>query len=78
MQLAYYIKRLKEFGINAKGEILIPKENKKINFELIPEIEEELEKGIEEMKRLSDEELPPTVKKTSYCKNCGFSDFCFA
>jgi len=78
MQLAYYFKKLREKGIYPKGEILIPKEKRRIPFELTEEIEKELENGLFEMKSIMLDDNPPAVYKTSFCKNCGFFEFCFS
>ena len=78
MQLAFYIKKLKEIGIYSKGEILIPKEKRRIPFELTEELEEELRKSLAEMKSIMFNDNPPAVFKTSFCKSCGFFEFCFA
>jgi len=78
MQLAYYFKKLREKGIYPKGEILIPKDKRRIPFELTEEIEKELENGLFEMKSIMFDDNPPAVYKTSFCKNCGFFEFCFS
>jgi len=78
MQLAYYIKRLREVGIYPRGEILIPKEKKRIPFELNEELEKELERALHEMKFLMICDNPPAILKTNYCKKCSFFEFCFA
>lgn len=44
MQLAYYLYRLKETGIQAKGILSFPRERKRTPVELTPELEKELEK----------------------------------
>jgi CRISPR-associated exonuclease Cas4 len=78
MQLAYYFKKLREKGIYPKGEILIPKEKRRIPFELTEELEKDLENGLFEMKSIMFDDNPPAVYKTSFCKNCGFFEFCFS
>ncbi|MDP3013160.1 MAG: Dna2/Cas4 domain-containing protein [Candidatus Subteraquimicrobiales bacterium] len=49
MQLAFYLYRLKQAGIEAKGELLIPKEKKKIPVTLNSNTEKELEEAMEEI-----------------------------
>jgi CRISPR-associated exonuclease Cas4 len=78
MQLAFYFKKLKEKGVYAKGEILIPEEKKKVPFELTQELEDELENGIKDMQQIMVNNNPPPVLKTNFCKNCAFFEFCFA
>ncbi len=43
MQLLFYLYKLKEREIEAKGELLIPKERKKISVELDKAAEEKIE-----------------------------------
>lgn len=78
MQLAFYLKRLREKGVLMKGEILIPKERKRIPFELTEELNKHLEDALNEMKAIMFDNTPPIALKTSLCKNCGFFEFCFA
>ncbi|MCX7724308.1 MAG: CRISPR-associated protein Cas4, partial [Thermodesulfovibrio sp.] len=42
MQLAYYLFRLKLLGIEAKGQLLFPKEKRRVDVYLTDEIEKEL------------------------------------
>lgn len=77
MQLIYYLYRLKESGIDAIGEILIPKEKKKISIHLSPEIEETLLKALRQIKRIIDLEQPPLPKRTHFCRNCAYKDMCW-
>lgn len=78
MQLAYYLLRLKRVGILAKGQLLFPKEKKKLNVELTPEIEDELRAAEDNIKELISMGTPPLPKKLIYCKSCGYQEFCWA
>jgi len=78
MQLAYYLWRLKQLGIEAKGELLFPKEKKRISVTLTKEIEEELEKAQREIKSIIQREIPPPTKKIKFCLKCGYREFCWA
>ncbi len=78
MQLCYYLMRLKSLGIIAKGMLLFPKEKKRIEVMLTPEIEEELKKAIAEIKAISDMDSPPPAKRIKFCPKCGYNDFCWA
>lgn len=77
-QLLYYLKVLKEAGVNAKGVLLYPSERKKVKVELNEEMEKYLQDVIEDIEKLSLLPKPPEVKKISFCKNCGYREFCFA
>jgi CRISPR-associated exonuclease Cas4 len=78
MQLAFYFKKLAERGVVAKGEILIPKEKRRIPFELTEELEKELEHGLRDMQTIMINNIPPASVKTNFCKSCAFFEFCFA
>ena len=78
MQLAFYLYQLKKKGLNLKGELLIPKQRKKIPIELDDNIEHQLTQAIAEMKKITSDEKPPLPTKTGYCKQCAYSEFCWA
>ncbi|MGC8977430.1 MAG: CRISPR-associated protein Cas4 [Candidatus Ratteibacteria bacterium] len=78
MQLAFYLSRLKKMGIDAKGELLFPKEKKKIEVNLTDEIINELQKAEMEIKKIIKLEKPPLLKKNKFCKNCSYKEFCFS
>lgn len=78
MQLCYYLMRLKAFGITAKGVLLFPKEKKKIQIELTPEVEEELKKAVADIKAIIEMLIPPPAKKIIFCSKCGYNDFCWS
>ena len=72
MQLYYYIYYLKKLGINKKGMINYVKEKKQKEIELTPEKEEEIEKTIEGIIKISKLNKPPTLEKLSYCTKCAY------
>jgi len=78
MQLAYYLYKLKSIGVNAKGELLIPKEKKKIKVELNEELEKEIEKAVAHIKDIIGRENPPPPKKIKYCGKCAYRYLCWA
>ncbi|MCX7721112.1 MAG: CRISPR-associated protein Cas4 [Dictyoglomus thermophilum] len=78
MQLSYYLMRLKEYGIVAKGEVLIPKERKKIPVEINEEIEERLIEAIKDINMIISEPYPPKPEKIKYCNHCAYKEFCWA
>lgn len=77
MQLAYYLYRLKEMGIEAKGELLIPKEKKRIKVELTPELELELEKAFTSIKGIISQDRPPEPVRIRFCNHCAYKEFCW-
>jgi CRISPR-associated exonuclease Cas4 len=78
MQLAFYLQELRELGIEAEGELMFPKEKKKIQVVLTPQIEEEIDKAKADILRIAYLEAPPAPKKISYCRNCAYAEFCWA
>jgi len=78
MQLAFYLYKLKQGGIDACGILMFPEERRRVPVELTPDIERELEDMLEDIQRIILREKPPAFKKIGYCKNCGYKEFCFS
>jgi len=78
MQLAYYLYRLKKEGIEAEGELLIPKEKKRERIQLDEALTRELERAISEIQRITEQERPPEAKKTRFCAKCAYAEFCWS
>ncbi|MCS7180391.1 MAG: CRISPR-associated protein Cas4 [bacterium] len=78
MQLCFYLYNLKRIGIDAKGEILIPKEKKRFEIILDDEKIDKIKKAMSEIKEIIKKEKPPEIKKIKFCKNCAYKEFCFS
>ncbi len=78
IQLLYYLYLLKQKGINIKGELLFPKEKKKISLELTTEIIILLEKTISAIEELINKATPPQRKKIIFCRKCGYKELCYS
>jgi CRISPR-associated exonuclease Cas4 len=78
MQLAYYLYRLRKEGIEAEGELLIPKEKKREKVRLDEALTRELEQAISEIQRIIDQERAPEAKKTRFCAKCAYAEFCWS
>jgi CRISPR-associated exonuclease Cas4 len=78
MQLAYYLWRLKQLGISAAGQLLFPKEKKKVTVTLTEEIENELSNAQKQIKSIIQMETPPSPKKIKFCSKCGYKEFCWS
>lgn len=78
MQLAFYLKQLKELGIEAEGEILFPEEKKKEKIKLSEDNIKELEQIEKEIQGIVKLEKIPEKEKTKYCRNCAYSEFCWS
>jgi len=77
-QLLFYLMQLKEMGIEARGELLIPEEKKKIPVFLDEDNEQEIKRAIEHITFIINQELPPKPEKNKYCRNCAYKEFCWA
>jgi CRISPR-associated exonuclease Cas4 len=78
MQLAYYLWRLKQLGIPATGQLLFPKEKKKVTVTLTEEIESELLDAQRQIKSIIQMEMPPPAMKIKFCPKCGYQEFCWS
>ncbi|MEA4926816.1 MAG: CRISPR-associated protein Cas4 [Syntrophomonadaceae bacterium] len=77
-QLLFYLLQLKDIGINARGELLIPEEKKKIEVLLDEIAEAEIRTAINNIENIVSKDLAPEPVKNKYCKNCAYSEFCWA
>ena len=77
MQLAFYLYKLKEMGLTASGELLIPKEKKKIPISLDSKLEAELKTSLAEIEAIINVDSPPPPAPNRYCKRCAYQEFCF-
>ncbi|NLT94107.1 MAG: CRISPR-associated protein Cas4 [Clostridia bacterium] len=78
MQLAFYLYELKQSGIEAIGELMFPKEKKKVSIELDEALILEIEKVKKEILKILYQENPPKAKKVGYCRNCAYIEFCWS
>ena len=77
MQLAFYLYRLRKVGVDVKGELLIPKEKKRISVELTADIENELKHAFHQIKEIMIRNNPPEPVKNKYCTKCAYREFCW-
>ena len=77
MQLLYYLKLMKERGIDARGELLFPEERKKEEVLLSDMNIQKLDHIITEILRLVNQSSPPP-KKISFCRSCSYREYCWA
>lgn len=78
MQVCFYLYNLKKKKIEATGEILIPKEKKKIKVILDKEKVNELKNAFSKIIEIVKMEKPPAVNKTKFCRVCAYRELCFA
>jgi CRISPR-associated exonuclease Cas4 len=77
-QLLYYLDTLRKMGIEAKGELLFPKEKKVTKVEWTEEGKRVLEEAIADIRRIARLPVPPEPKKIGFCRSCAYREYCFA
>ncbi|HDL86314.1 MAG TPA: CRISPR-associated protein Cas4 [Candidatus Acetothermia bacterium] len=77
MQLAYYLWRLREMGLEATGELVIPKERKRIPVELTAELDQEVRGTLVEIERIVSEDTPLLPVHSRFCRACAYNEFCW-
>lgn len=80
-QLLYYLKVLKDKGIERKGKLEFVEKNKGNNkvlyFELNDELLKELDEYVYEIDTLlQSNEIPPVLNKPK-CKKCAYYEYCY-
>ncbi len=78
MQLAFYLYKLKEYGIDARGRLLFPEERRRIDVELDDKMIDEIENIVREIEDIIKEPFPPPFKKIAFCKHCAYKEFCMS
>ena len=80
-QLLFYLKVLKEKGIERKGRLeFVEKGNKNkkvLYFELTDDIENSLEKYIQQIEELLEKPDIPEVLNKASCKKCSYYEYCY-
>ena len=75
-QLYYYLWNVKKFGKTIKGFVVYPKEKRREELALTPEIEGEIEKIMEEIPKIAEQSHPPSAVKKPYCRRCSYFELC--
>jgi CRISPR-associated exonuclease Cas4 len=78
LQLSYYLYRLEESGVKARGEVLIPKERKKIPVVLDEPTRTRLSEAMLEITELLLTLHPPKAEWIKFCPNCAYAEFCWS
>ena len=80
-QLLYYLKVLKTKGVIRKCKLEFAEKNKKdkkiIIIELTDEVEKELDKYIDEIEQLLNQDRIPECINKSTCKKCAYYEYCY-
>ena len=82
MQLLFYLKNLKEKGIIKEGKLIYEEKNKKTTrkteiIKLDKQNLEKLNKCMEKIEELINQEEVPKVEKDKKCKRCAYYDYCY-
>ncbi len=80
MQVLFYLKNLKDKGIEKEGKLICYEKNKneKIEKVVLNEINiKEVEECIENITNLVNQDKPPNLKKSNSCKECAYYEYCF-
>lgn len=77
LQLAYYLMRLEDEGIQATGELRYPRERQVERLTLTPELRAEVERVLHGLQDLLSRPTPPPAKRIPYCGSCAYYAFCW-
>ena len=75
-QLKYYLVRLREVGVEAKGEVYVPEEGVRERVEDFTV--EEVMRDVERIRQIVTLESPPPRKWIRYCRRCAYRGLCWA
>lgn len=82
MQLIFYLKKLQDKGIVKEGKLIYDEKNKKGGKKTEIIILDEnnmnkLNKCIEDIEKLVNQEKVPDVEKKNKCKRCAYYEYCY-
>lgn len=77
-QLLYYLRTLKEMGIEAKGELLFPEEKRREVVVLTEKEEEKLDAAVADIRRIARLPVAPESVKIPFCRRCAYREYCWA
>ncbi len=77
-QMMFYLKTLKDAGINAEGVMLYPEEKRRDEVMLDDSSIQALNDMILDINSIIEKEEPPKAERCKYCKNCGYLEYCYA
>lgn len=77
LQLGYYLLRLREAGLVARGELRYPEQRVVEPVELTPELEAAVRAAVREVEGLLGEPVPPAARRIPACANCAYYEFCW-
>ena len=78
VQIGFYLLMLNRKGVKVKGELLFPKEKKRIKVILDERLKKDVIDAINISKEVINMSKPPKASKISYCKKCAYCEFCWS
>lgn len=83
MQLIFYLKQLRDKGITKDGKLIYDEKNKKNGKKVeIIKLDEDnigkINKCIEDIENLVNQERVPDVEEDNKCKRCAYYDYCYS
>jgi len=76
-QLKFYIYHFKKLGLAVSGKIDYPLIRRTQTVELTAEDEAQLERTLDDIVKINEQELPPPVIKAKICKSCSYYELCY-
>ncbi len=78
LQLLYYLYLLRERGLNLKGVLSYPEQNRREIIELDDEGLQTLQNALEALQQLRNSPLPPQVPRPmTICRTCAYQELCW-
>jgi CRISPR-associated exonuclease Cas4 len=77
LQLLYYLWRLEEYGLYARGELRVPAERKRIPVDLDCVGRRDVERAVADLRVLVQQRLPPAPVRVPFCCRCAYAEFCW-
>ena len=77
LQVGYYLLRLKEMGLEARGELRYPEERRVEHVLLTPALEAKVRAAEEALRALLQSPTPPPPRRIPACSGCAYFEFCF-
>ena len=78
MQLLYYLYKLRENKVDAKGRLYFPREKKTLDVNLDSASITEIEDAIYEIRNIIRRPTPPKPEKIRFCRNCAYRELCWS
>ncbi len=78
LQLLYYLYRLSEWGVEARGQLLFPLEKRKVDVVLDEPARRKIEAIEKEIVAIMERDDPLPAVEVKWCKSCAYREYCWA